>query len=201
CWLKRSNSLSISPASEQPDGGGVRHSILEPKVEKAHEREAVADQELGLLVGEIVEALQHHDFELQDRVVGLAAGVALALLGLRLRHGLDGGAESLPRHGRLDRLQRITLGAQRIEPPLEIVKTHLTHDPPALLGPSRTVSPNLISETSARAYFSRCPQVYNLTKAFKIPALFFDSEETKRKISELEGKAAGMKAVARRKRD
>jgi hypothetical protein len=44
-------------------------------------------------------------------------------------------------------------------------------------------------------------QVYNLTKAFKIPALFFDSEETKRKISELEGKAAGMKAVAQKKRD
>jgi hypothetical protein len=29
-----------------------------------------------------VEQLQHHDLELQDRVVGLAAGVALALLGL-----------------------------------------------------------------------------------------------------------------------
>ena len=42
-------------------------------------------------------------------------------------------------------------------------------------------------------------QVYNLTKAFKIPALFFDSEETKRKISELEGKAAGMKAIAQKK--
>jgi hypothetical protein len=43
-------------------------------------------------------------------------------------------------------------------------------------------------------------QIYNLKKAFKIPALFFDSEETKRKISELEGKAAGMKAVAQKKK-
>ena len=70
--------------------------ILEPEVEKAHEREAVADQVLGLLVGQIVEALQHHDLELQDRIVGLAAGVALSLLGLRLRHRLDVGAEMPP---------------------------------------------------------------------------------------------------------
>jgi len=41
-------------------------------------------------------------------------------------------------------------------------------------------------------------QIYNLTKAFKIPAVFFDAEETKRKISELEGKAASMRAVAQK---
>jgi hypothetical protein len=44
-------------------------------------------------------------------------------------------------------------------------------------------------------------QVYNLTKAFKIPAMFFDADETKRKISELEGKAASMKAAAQKKPD
>jgi hypothetical protein len=43
-------------------------------------------------------------------------------------------------------------------------------------------------------------QVYNLTKAFKIPALFFDSEETKRRISVLEVKAADMKAIAQKKK-
>ena len=42
-------------------------------------------------------------------------------------------------------------------------------------------------------------QLYNLTHAFKIPAMFFDSEETKRKISELEGRAARMRATAQRK--
>ena len=36
---------------------------------------------------------------------------------------------------------------------------------------------------------------------FKIPAMFFDSEETKRKISDLEGKAAGLKADARKKKE
>src|SRR5262249_13889614 len=49
---------------------------------KAHERQAVADQVLSLLIREIVERLQHHDLELQDRIVGLATSVALALLGL-----------------------------------------------------------------------------------------------------------------------
>ena len=100
--------------AEQPDGGGVRHSILEPKVEKAHEREAVADQELGLLVGQIVEALQHQDLELQDRIVGLASRVALPVLEFRLRHRLDVDPEILPRHRRLDRLQRIALGTDRL---------------------------------------------------------------------------------------
>ena len=42
-------------------------------------------------------------------------------------------------------------------------------------------------------------QFYNLTRAFKIPAIFFDSEESKRRISELEGKAASMRAAAQRK--
>jgi hypothetical protein len=42
---------------------------------------------------------------------------------------------------------------------------------------------------------SHASQIYNLTRAFKIPAMFFDSEETKRKISELEGRAASMRAA------
>ena len=46
---------------------------------------------------------------------------------------------------------------------------------------------------------SHASQIYSLTKAFKIPAMFFDTEETKRKISELHGRAAAMKANAQRK--
>jgi hypothetical protein len=42
-------------------------------------------------------------------------------------------------------------------------------------------------------------QVYNLTRAFRIPAMFFDADETKRKIAELAGKAADMKADAQKK--
>src|SRR5207253_10781374 len=55
-------------------------------------------------------------------VIGLAAGVALALLGLRLRHRLDVSAEILPSHHLLDRLQRIALGADRLQPTLNIEK-------------------------------------------------------------------------------
>src|SRR6195256_6617075 len=114
--------------AKQPDRGGIRHWVLEFQIEKAHERPAVADQVLGLLVREIVERLQHHDLELQDRVIGLAAGVALAFLGLRLRHSLDVSAEILPWHDLLDRLQRIALGADRLQPALNIEKALLPHD-------------------------------------------------------------------------
>jgi hypothetical protein len=55
--------------------------ILEFQIKKAPERYAVADQVLSLLVREIVQRLQHHDLELQDRGIGLATGVAPALRG------------------------------------------------------------------------------------------------------------------------
>jgi hypothetical protein len=90
--------------AKQPDRGCIRRGVLQFQIEKAHERYAVADEVLGLLIGEIVQRLQHHDLELQDRSVGLATGVALALLGLRLGHPLDVSPEVLPRHDLLDRL-------------------------------------------------------------------------------------------------
>jgi hypothetical protein len=103
-----------------------------PKVEKAHEGQAVADQKLCLLVGQIVQALQHKDLEFKDCVVGLATGVAPFLLGLRLRRGLDVSAEVLPAHRPLDRLQRIAFGAQRLQPLFEIKKARMPHPSPAL---------------------------------------------------------------------
>src|SRR3981189_2021785 len=145
--------------AKQPNCGGIRHWVLEFQIEKAHERPAVADQVLGLLVREIVERLQHHDLELQDRVIGLAAGVALALLGLRLRHGLDVSAEILPWHDLLDRLQRIALGADRLQPALNIEKALLPHDS---LAPSAL--PACVTESDSRARgernFSRRPYHY-----------------------------------------
>jgi hypothetical protein len=44
-------------------------------------------------------------------------------------------------------------------------------------------------------------QVYNLTKAFKVPAMFFDSEETTRRIADLKGKAASLKSAAQKKKE
>ena len=100
-----------------------------------------------------MERLQHHDLELQDRVIGLAAGVALALLGLRLRHGLDVSAEILPSHDLLDRLQRIALGADRLQPALNIEKALLPHDPLAPSAHYRVRSPSQIRADLARGIF------------------------------------------------
>src|SRR5213078_2886022 len=89
----------------------------------------------------------------QDRVIGLAAGVALALLGLRLRHGLDVSTEILPWHDLLDRFQRIAQSANRIQPALNIEKALLPHD---LLAPSahdRVRSPSQIRGDLARGIF------------------------------------------------
>src|SRR5712672_1613792 len=128
--------------AKQPDRGGIRHWVLEFQIEKAHERPAVADQVLGLLVREIVERLQHHDLELQDRVIGLAASVALALLRLRLRHGLDVSTEILPWHDLLNRFQRIAQSANRLLPALNIEKARLPHDSlaPSAHGPLPSAS-------------------------------------------------------------
>src|SRR5262249_32237760 len=82
------------------------------------------------------------DLELQDRIVGLAASVALTLLGLRRGHALDVSAEVLPPHDLLDRFQRITFGADRLKPALNIEKARLPHDSlaPSAHGPLPSAS-------------------------------------------------------------
>src|SRR5262249_41893751 len=67
---------------------------------------------------------------------GLATSVALALLGLRLGHALDVSAEVLPPHDLLDRFQRITVGADRLKPALNIEKAPMAplHPPMAHCG-------------------------------------------------------------------
>src|SRR5467141_3762978 len=116
--------------AKQPDRGGIRHRLLEFQIEKAHERQPVT----------------------QDRVIGLAAGVALALLGLRLRHRLDVSAEILPSHHLLDRLQRIALAADRLQPAL-IEKALLPHDSLAPSAHYRVRSPSQIRGDLARGIF------------------------------------------------
>src|SRR6516162_7590669 len=145
CWPKRSNSLSISPACANASrnsqivvasGTGSSRSRSRKRMNDS------ADQVLGLLIREIVERLQHHDLEPQDRIVGLATSVALALLRLRLSHALDVSAEVLPPHDLLDRFQRITFGADRLKPALNIEKARLPHDSlaPSAHGPLPSAS-------------------------------------------------------------
>ena len=100
-----------------------------------------------------MQLLQHHDLELQDRVIGLAASVALALLGLRLRHGLNVSTEILPWHDLLDRFQRIALAADRLQPALNIEKALLPHDSLAPSAHYRVRSPSQIRGDLARGIF------------------------------------------------
>src|SRR5260221_4008367 len=93
------------------------------------------------------------DMALQALVIGLAAGVALALLGLRLRHGLDVSTEILPWHDLLDRFQRIAQSANRIQPALNIEKALLPHDPLAPSAHDRVRSPSQIRGDLARGIF------------------------------------------------
>src|SRR5262249_1414861 len=96
----------------------------------------------------------------KDRIIGLAAGIALALLGLRLRHRLDVSAEILPSHDFLDRLQRIALGTDRLQSALNIEKTSLPHDPLAPSAHYRVRSPSQIRGGVGERNFSRCPLAY-----------------------------------------
>src|SRR5260370_27993722 len=148
--------------AKQPDRAGIRHRVIEFQIEKAHERYAVADQVFGPLVREIVQRLQHHDLQLQDRILGLAAGVALALLGLRLSHGLDVSAEILPWHDLLDHLQRIALGADRLQPALNIEKALLPHDSLPPSAHYRVRSASQIRSDVARGIFRGALEAYSL---------------------------------------
>src|SRR5207253_8494257 len=91
--------------------------------------------------------------ELQDRVIGLAGGVALALLGLRLRHCLDVSTEILPWHDLLDRFQRIAQSADRLQPARSSEKALLPHDPLAPSAHDRVRSPSQIRGDLARGIF------------------------------------------------
>ena len=53
--------------AEQPDRLGVRHLLRQGKAQKPHERQPVLNDKFGLIIGEIVERLQHHDLEHQHR--------------------------------------------------------------------------------------------------------------------------------------
>src|SRR5258708_40349552 len=85
--------------------------------------------------------------------MGFAVAVALALVGLGPRHRLDVSAEILPSHDCLDRLQRIALGADRLQPALNIEKALLPHDSPAPFDHYHERSPSQIRPDLARGIF------------------------------------------------
>lgn len=61
-----------------------------------------------------VERRQDQDLEFQDRTVGLAPGVGLALMAARTNRRLDLDPETRLRHSRIHNFQRIALVRQRV---------------------------------------------------------------------------------------
>jgi hypothetical protein len=72
--------------------------------EEALERRPVTDLELGLIVGQVVQRLQHQHLEHQRHVVRLAPGIALTLL---LVDHFQQRAERLPVYDAIQAGQRI----------------------------------------------------------------------------------------------
>src|SRR5258708_36703133 len=85
--------------------------------------------------------------------MGFAVAVALGLLRVCSRLRLDVSAEILPSHDCLDRLQRIALGADRLQPALNIEKALLPHDSPAPFDHYHERSPSQIRPDLARGIF------------------------------------------------
>src|SRR4051812_48343664 len=57
---------------EQPNRLRIRHPVVKPEPEEAHEGQAVLDLELSRVVGQRVQGLEHQDHEHQNWVIGWA---------------------------------------------------------------------------------------------------------------------------------
>ncbi len=110
--------------AEQPDRLRVRRLVRQPHVDEAHERQPVADLELRLVVGEVVERLPHQDLEHQHAIVRRtpAAGPVAAVQ--RLLQALSA---RLERHDLLQSNQWIARFRQHRIPIVEIKEPRLRH--------------------------------------------------------------------------
>ncbi len=71
--------LLLESLSEQAHCTGVRHLPLGTQTQKAAERITIAYLIFNLFVREVVQMLQHQDFEHQHLIVGFSTSIALAL--------------------------------------------------------------------------------------------------------------------------
>ena len=118
----RDRSGFAEQLAEQPDRRRVRRLVRKSHVEEAHERQPVADLELRLVVGEVVERLQHQDLEHQHAIVRRAPAAGPVVAVQRL---LQPVAERLERHDLLQSNQRVTRFRQRRIPIVEIKEPRL----------------------------------------------------------------------------
>ena len=150
--------------TEQPQRRAIGNAILNAKPQKPRERHAVAHLILDLLVGKIVERLQHQHPKHHDDIDRLAASATLLVLRWRQHHGLNLSTEALERHHSIDHLQRIALRRNRRKPLVRIEKSKLSHRPT-----SATLI--LISQTRTkwlRRLFFEVPNSLSITLVQKI---------------------------------
>src|SRR3954469_10223883 len=134
---------------EQPDRLRIRHPVMKPEAEEAHERQAVLDLELSRVVRERVQGLEHQDLEHQDRVIGWAATPRSIGTGQRPQ-------QRAPENLELDQLshldQRVPCLGKCPIPLIEIEEPRLPHHPRLRIAPH-----NSITAGPKRGGSSRCP--------------------------------------------
>ena len=81
--------------TKQPDGLGIGNALIQIEPQEPHEGQSIADLIFGLVIGQIIEALEDEDFEHQH---GIKRGTA-SLRPLRpMEHGFNGRAKGFPGH-------------------------------------------------------------------------------------------------------
>ena len=104
----------------------------EQEIEKAHERKAIADLMFDLVVGQIIELLQHNHLEHHYLVPRLAPGLAFACRVGFAPERLQLRPKILPRDGLLQKHQRIVFPVQTRISVRKVEKAHLPHEMPPL---------------------------------------------------------------------
>ena len=118
------NRPGLEGFPKQPDGFLIRDAALRGQSEKAQKGETIADLELGLTIGQVIEALQDQHLEHQQRLKGRTTGVALLFPGQPL--GQDR-FEHRPVHHLIQRPQGIAQLIKLAETILKIKEAGLEH--------------------------------------------------------------------------
>ncbi len=63
--------------AKQPDGLGIRNPLIQIEPHEPHEGQPVVNLIFGLVIGQIIEAFKHKDFEHEDHIKGRTAALLL----------------------------------------------------------------------------------------------------------------------------
>jgi hypothetical protein len=110
---------------KQPDRLLIRNKHLIPKTKKPLEHMAIKYLKPRLLVGQVVQALQHQNFEHQNVYVGRTPGVALPLFAKRF---VDNRLKTVPIDGFVQFLKRIPHLTELGKSVLNVKKANSSHD-------------------------------------------------------------------------